>query len=457
MRRNRDEMRERRALQLFARLYRRSPAIGEHQLRVLARAATGGPRALVPRARRWPLAGRWIGVAVVVALALGLGVGLGSSLIASGTAAQGPLGLGFLPVEGWNVLQSGARATSERPAYSVAANLPIDREDVVAGGLPDPSGLPYATLVKLQPDGIVIVASFTKRLGPQPYYVDSRFPARELPLRLADGSPFVEYGTQIRPDEPLGQYQIRAFVSGVDVDVIVYFGTPRPSPTLLAEAQRQLDRLVVSAPKERPAATTRPDAIAAPRVIDRTVVCATLLTGGLRKVEVRGHAGIREAASSWKQLPFAVFSTGSIGARLTALDNSLTWITAGEPSGTTTMDIGFNLAWPHTTGTVAVNRRWCRTSSANVSLARSGLSGGPVGPFGADYDCAAPRRVVVRMRAELQGSSSLHGDGPFLRTNTPLRTARIAMRTESGQPLAYAEVLESGRARLFTARRCTPG
>jgi len=37
-----------------------------------------------------------------------------------------------------------------------------------------------------------------------------------------------------------------------------------------------------------------------------------------------------------------------------------------------------------------------------------------------------------------------------------VKEARIAVRTPSGQALAYAEALESGKARLFVARTCAP-
>jgi hypothetical protein len=190
------------------------------------------------------------------------------------------------------------------------------------------------------------------------------------------------------------------------------------------------------------------------QVVDRTLLCATSPLGGLRGVEVRAHAGIRQGGSSWKQLPFAVISTGAVGSRLTALDNSLAWITAGRPSGTTTMDTGFNLSWPHTSGTLALNRRLCRTAPVRIPLTSSGLQGGPAGVFGDAFDCSTTRRVLVRVRAVIEGSSRLHGDAGFVKTNTPLREARLAMRTASGRPLLFAEVLESGKARLLTARSC---
>lgn len=190
------------------------------------------------------------------------------------------------------------------------------------------------------------------------------------------------------------------------------------------------------------------------RILDRTLLCATALTGGLRQIEVRADSGIPTGAS-WKQLAFATVATGSIGSRVTALENSLAWITAAEPGGGTTMDIGFNLAYPHTDGTLALSRRHCRASSAKVALTTEHLDGARAGIFGDGFDCAAPRRVFVRVRGVFRSPSRVHGDGAFLRTNTPLREARVAVRDTSGRPLAYADVLESGRARLFVAPTCT--
>jgi hypothetical protein len=194
---------------------------------------------------------------------------------------------------------------------------------------------------------------------------------------------------------------------------------------------------------------------AASTIIDRTVVCATTPLGGVREVEVRSHAGIRQG-SSWKQLPFAVVASGAVGSRVTALENSLAWITAGRPSGTTTMDSGFNLSWPHTSGTVAVSLRSCRASSARVPLSSNALQGGTVGVFGDAYDCSVPRRVLVRVRAVMQSTTRLHAELGLLRTNTPVQEATMAARTESGKPLVYAQVLASGKARLFTASSCVP-
>ena len=199
-----------------------------HRARERALAAIGGGRRFRPRST----------LALVAALlvATGLGVGVGALVTPSGSAAPAPVGLGFLPERGWSVLQNGAEASLTRPAIAIAANVPLRPDD-------DPDGLPYSTLMALPPQGIVIVATITAR-GLDTYH-DTTFLARPLPLSLGDVLGF-QFGAQVRPERPLGQYQLRAAVNGHNVDVNVYFGRRPPSPEQIAAAQRQLDRLVVA-------------------------------------------------------------------------------------------------------------------------------------------------------------------------------------------------------------------
>jgi hypothetical protein len=170
-----------------------------------------------------------IGGTVLAAVAVGVVIG-SFAFAGRGTASAAP-GLGFLPAEGWTVLQSGTPTTPDRPGVALAANVPLHPEDTV-------DGFPYSTLRALPPDGAVLMASFMRIEGAQ----DSA----HLPLSLRDAAPYIRYGGEVRPRRPLGQYELRAFVEGYAVEVQAYFGTREPSAAVLAEAQRQLDRLVVS-------------------------------------------------------------------------------------------------------------------------------------------------------------------------------------------------------------------
>ena len=89
-----------------------------------------------------------------------------------------------------------------------------------------------------------------------------------------------------------------------------------------------------------------------------------------------------------------------------------------------------------------------------IAIAPQALVPRKVTAFEAPVDCATPRRVLVRIRATLRGSATLKSYRGFLRTTSPARTAEIAVSTPSGKPLAYAQVFESGNARLFAAKGC---
>ena len=106
-------------------------------------------------------------------------------------------------------------------------------------------------------------------------------------------------------------------------------------------------------------------------------------------------------------------------------------------------------------GTIGVNAAQCRPSSARVAFDRRSLEARDVGPFDDAYDCASPR-VLVRVRAELGSSSSLTGFRGFLRTTAPVKRASLVVRTPAGKGLAYSELAESGKTRLFVAPNCFP-
>jgi hypothetical protein len=394
-----------------------------------------------------------LGVAVATALLIGSGLGfaLGTSNTPSSSAASGPVGMGFLPEAGWDVRQSGAPATLERPAVAIASNVPLSSEDSA-------DGFPLTTLQSLPAKGVVIVVGFTRRLEHRG--ISREFPVRKLPLRVRDASQ-IEFGTQVRPRRPLGQYRLGATVNRYEVDVSLYFGAPKPGRALLVAAQRQLDRLVVRspAPEDRVQERALPfqASASAPRIIDRTLVCTTALVGGVRKITVRGHRGIRQSASEWRQLAFAVVASGTVASATESLDVSLAWITAGAPGGHTSMDQPTGWPhYPHNEGTVAFNRRHCTPSAARVPLVPARMDGGAASPLGEEIDCFTPRRVLVRLRAVMQSPPLLFGAQSFLKSIVPARESSLAVRTLSGKPLVFANVLASGRAKLYTARSCVP-
>lgn len=191
------------------------------------------------------------------------------------------------------------------------------------------------------------------------------------------------------------------------------------------------------------------------RVVDSTFTCAHGALGDLREVETRAGQGIREGRSKWKQLPFAVVAAGRATNSISQwgrLTYSYAWITAGSPSATTTIDSEWRkIGVPATLG---VSAKACSRSTARVPLSAAGLSGAVASPFGEEFDCATPRRFLVRMRAVLDSPGTLRTREGFLATRIPVRRAQLAVRTTSGRPLVYAETVDSGKASLFTAMTC---
>jgi hypothetical protein len=197
---------------------------------------------------------------------------------------------------------------------------------------------------------------------------------------------------------------------------------------------------------------------ATPSVIDRTYSCATDLVGGIRSIEVRAHAGVREK-SEWTKLSYAMVSSG--GPVRTpwvdrAPENSLAWVSGGKPSPEALNDEGWLSFTVQLGGTVGVSRDGCTPVKKRLRLSRNGLVGGAVGTSLVEYDCEVPRRVLVRVRAIVDGGAALRHRGElFLRTYAPARLARIGVSTPSGRLLAFGEVTDKGRAALFVARGCT--
>ncbi len=318
-------------------------------------------------------------------------------------------------------------------------------------------------MLSLPPRGIVLVATMTPETNPHvaPIPTTPVYPKVDLPLRIRDGLPWVQWGAQVRPDQPLAQYQLRASIGGYNVDVVGYFGTSRPSEHLLDEAQQQLNRLVVrSARPARPDSSATPAAPVIPlTIIDRTYSCDAALLGGVYELKTRAHAGIR-SGSGWAKLPFVVAASGGWAGPVyglhNAAGNSLAWISAGKPSASTTVDLDSQSFPVLEGGTLGVNSDVCRPSRVAVPLTSAGLKGGRLRRQGAFINCPAPKRLLVRIRATVEGSGALRGRALiFAATNAPAREAKLAVRTLAGKPLAYADVSESGKARLFTAKGCS--
>ena len=387
---------------------------------------------------------------------LAAGVGIGALIAPGGTAAEERDGLGFLAAPGWHVYQAGGRASVARPSYAIAANIPLDPQDFIQGS---PTSLPYATLLSLPRNGVVMVAdiSLAHEHGPA-YPLSPRFRPRTLPLSLEDSESADWLATQVRPERPLGQHNLRAAVSGYAIDLRVYFGSPRPSAALMAAAQRQLDRLVVdpagaaaqpAAPAREPAARPAVNAVAqASRTFDRTFRCnLPLHYGGVPKLELTVMSGLRSGRT------FERIATATITARTVS--------PLGRRADDGYLHVGgVSAGWPPkpplTSGGIAIGLDRCTATRGRPALIARGLSGGLADTFGDGYECLPPKTVLLRTRVLFHRPTTVRTERSRDGSRSLIALARITraswvLQTLKGKRIAYADVLESGRARMFTA------
>jgi hypothetical protein len=256
MRSRRDESDDSRIELLLARIWPAVPAPSEDELQEIARSARVESAPIPARRRGGALIGfrprlRWTVIAAAAALLVGsgLGFGLGNSITPSGSAGRNVVGFGFLPARGWTVVQAGVLDSSSA-ATAVAANVPLRPEDQVGD-------IPHATLVSMPEGGVLIHATSTTRGDAGE---DARFVSRELPLDVATAK-------RVSPskESDVAQYRLLAGVGGYNIDARIYFGG-RPSPRMLAKAQRQLGRLVVTS--ERVTIVARPTVVAGNGLVD---------------------------------------------------------------------------------------------------------------------------------------------------------------------------------------------
>jgi hypothetical protein len=198
------------------------------------------------------------------------------------------------------------------------------------------------------------------------------------------------------------------------------------------------------------AARAEPDAA---RVIDRTYQCAVFIRGGTYLLDSRAHAGYR-AGAGWAKLPYAGIRSGVFSSEA---GNLVVWVTSGKPTPTSMIDQDYDVFPVRTYGTIGVRREACREVATRIPLSSAGLRGGSAPPLGHRYKCFSPRQVLVRVRAVFAAPAVLRRGRAFLATHVPIREAKLAARTLGGKPLVYADVVESGKARIFAARGCTVG
>jgi hypothetical protein len=164
------------------------------------------------------------------------------------------------------------------------------------------------------------------------------------------------------------------------------------------------------------------------RVIDRTLLCTTAVQGGIPIVSIRASSGTGSGA----------VQSGPSFSASTGFARDSGFASAGSSS-------------------LSLNRSRCTEARARVALSAKKLKGGPALSW-QEYECDAPPRVLVRLRAVFRAPTTLESNRETgyerLFANGDVKEASLAIRTQAGRPLGFATLNESGQARLFAAASC---
>lgn len=181
------------------------------------------------------------------------------------------------------------------------------------------------------------------------------------------------------------------------------------------------------------------------RLVDRSLTCTTGYHGGARVIFVRAQSAFGEgAALEW----LASADVSTAGQPVPSKPNyrpTLAGVSAGWPPPP-----------PLSSGGLGFENRRCVPSKSRIALSSRGLTGGPAAQLGDEYTCIVPRTVLVRIRARFREPAALRSTNRqrFFSALGRVERGQIAVTTTAGKPLVYAEVADSGKARLFTARGC---
>lgn len=184
----------------------------------------------------------------------------------------------------------------------------------------------------------------------------------------------------------------------------------------------------------------------ATRVVDRTLVCKVGMANGARSITVTAQSAFRNGSKlEWLAQATVVTPGNPVPAKRNEYMPTLVGMTAGWPAPA-----------PLTSGALGINIALCSSTRATVPLSPRGLGGGAAGPLGEELKCVTPSRVHVRVRATFATPVTLELDrkDDWQGASARIAKGQLAVRTLSGKPLVYAEVADSGKARVFTARSC---
>jgi hypothetical protein len=104
---------------------------------------------------------------------------------------------------------------------------------------------------------------------------------------------------------------------------------------------------------------------------------------------------------------------------------------------------------------VYASAKRCRQAAVVVPLSRKGLPGPPIA-FARDADCDVRGRVLIRVRAVLEGPTEWRRASPSqFGARRNVSESKIAVRSErTRRPLALLELGQTGETRLWTSSGC---
>jgi hypothetical protein len=182
----------------------------------------------------------------------------------------------------------------------------------------------------------------------------------------------------------------------------------------------------------------------ATKLVDRTLMCRVGYAHGARLVILMA----RSAARHGDTLDWLAHATVSTPGNLLSPQNTeptLAGVTAGWPPPP-----------PLTSGGLAYDNARCGPTRTRVPLSPRGLTGGVASAFGEDIRCIVPTTVLVRVHATFRDpvDEEPNKAGDFVSALGRIVRGQVAVRTRAGKPVAYADVVDGGRARVFTAKGC---
>ena len=209
-----------------------------------------------------------------------------------------------------------------------------------------------------------------------------------------------------------------------------------------------------------PATARAEPTAAATKVIDRTLVCAVGLVGGIHQIYVQANVGTRVPGNpaAWRYL-----ASAGVASRIVSYGDEYTlfvhYSLAGVSAGDPLRPDGFKALPERLT---FLPGSGCR-SAQRIPFSRSGIVARRVGGLTDQYiSCYPGTRVVVRIRGTFAAPTRLRRVFFSAQADPTVHLVaagavvhgELAVRSATGKPLAYAEVFQNGKAKLFTSRSC---